>query len=55
MSELLESLPQTHKTFFKGNELQSLKVTEYNGESYVRLNRAHNISTANGSLERFSN
>ena len=55
MSKLLETLPQTHQKFSKGDEIQPLKVIEYNGRSYMRLNQAQNISTANGSKGRLSN
>ena len=45
----LEKLTQTHRKFTNGNEIQQVKVTEYDGKFYVRLNRNKNISTANGS------
>ena len=45
----LEKLSQTHRKFTNGNQIQPIRVTEYDGKFYIRLNRKKNISTANGS------
>ena len=48
---ILDKLSQTHRKFTNGKEIQPIRVTEYDGKFYVRLDRKKNISRANGSLD----
>ena len=46
---ILDKLSQTHRKFTNGKEIQLIRVTEYDGKYYLRLDRNKNISRANGS------
>ena len=47
----LDKLSQTHRKFTNGKEIQPIRVTEYDGKFYLRLDRNKNISRANDSGE----
>ena len=44
----LDKLSQTHRKFTNGKEIHPIRVTEYDGKFYLRLDRNKNISRANG-------
>ena len=48
---ILDKLSQTHRKFTNGKEIQPIRVTEYDGKFYLRLDRNKNISRANGSAD----
>ena len=49
MGVKLDKLSQTNRKFTNGKEIQPIRVTEYDGKFYLRLDRNKNISRANGS------